>query len=172
LKNKNNTSKSDLEKADHVEIITIVDNYTNAILASSEGKSRIITRATEKFGGEKALLAEHGLSLLIKVFKGDQTHMVLFDGSRSKAAIRYNLMVQNIDLSPLEAVILSHGHGDHYGGLFAVPGYAGRRGIPLIAHPDAFLHRYRKQSDGTMLKKKRLTEQSLTKAGYDIIKSK
>lgn len=167
-----NTREAGLKKADRVEITTIVDNYTNTLLASSENKNDIMTRATEKYGGERAPLAEHGLSLLIRLFSGNQVHVVLFDGGRSKTAIRYNLRLLNINLTNLEAVVLSHGHGDHYGGLFEVPRHIQKSGVPLIVHPDAFLSHYRKQSDGTMLKRKRLYERSLEKAGFHVVKSR
>ncbi|MFC1893301.1 MBL fold metallo-hydrolase [Chloroflexota bacterium] len=164
-----------LEKADRVEITSIVDNYTDSLLASSEVKSDMVTRASHRREGgaqAEALLAEHGLSLLVKLFTNTQEHAVLFDGGRTKVTIRHNLRALNIDLTGLEAIILSHGHADHYGGLREVTNHLHRSGVPLIAHPDAFLNRYSEQSNGTVVKRGRLLERPLEKAGVQVVKCK
>ena len=106
-----------LGKTDRVEITSIIDNYTDSLLASSETKSDTVTRASlRREGGTRtdALLAEHGLSLLVKLFTNTQEHSVLFDSGRTKVAMHNNLRALNIDLSGLEAIVLSHGHSDHY----------------------------------------------------------
>jgi 7,8-dihydropterin-6-yl-methyl-4-(beta-D-ribofuranosyl)aminobenzene 5'-phosphate synthase len=164
-----------LEKADRIEITTIVDNYTDTLLASSETKRDLITRATTALkwkGGIQpgAPLAEHGISLLIRLFKGNQQHTVIFDGGRSKTAIRHNLRALNIDLAEVEAIILSHGHIDHYGGFYEIPKYLQKSGVPLIAHPDAFLDHYNKQPNGTLVKRVRLLERPFEKAGMPVKK--
>lgn len=65
--------------------------------------------------------SEHGLSLWIE-YKGKK---ILFDTGQS------NLLIQNaekldIDLSKTNAIVLSHGHHDHTGGLIGVLNYAPR----------------------------------------------
>lgn len=164
-----------LEKADRVEITSIIDNYTDSLLASSETKSDMVTRASprRKRGAQAgALLAEHGLSLLAKLFKDNQEHTVLFDGGRTRVAISHNLRALNIDLTGLEAIVLSHGHSDHYGGLREVTKHVQKSEVPLIVHPDAFLNRYSKQSDGTFRKRGRLLERPYGKAGVQVVKCK
>lgn len=44
------------------------------------------------------------------------------------------------DLSPVEAVVLSHGYFDHFGGLIEFLNRANKE-ISVVLHPDAFLER-------------------------------
>ena len=48
----------------------------------------------------------------------------------------------------LHAVVLSHGHTDHTLGLIGILKRYGRRGLPIILHPDAFLKRKSVLPDG------------------------
>ena len=163
-----------LEEVDKIEVISLVDNYSDALLPSSEEKNEKVKRHIPKWGGgiqEQAILAEHALSLVIRLYKDNKQYNILFDAGRSKEAIRQNIQVLGLDLSQLDAVILSHGHGDHYGGLFAASRFIGKN-VPLIAHPDAFLEHYRTQPDGEILKRGyRLEEDALEKTGFTLTKS-
>ncbi len=68
--------------------------------------------------GGKQLIGEHGLSFCIET--GNQK--ILFDTGQG-IAISNNAGVLGIDLSRIDAVILSHGHYDHSGGLKSLLGY-------------------------------------------------
>lgn len=59
------------------------------------------------------LCSEHGLSLLIK--KDDKR--ILFDTGGPKGCAIQNAYILGEDLSNLDAVVISHGHNDHTGGL-------------------------------------------------------
>ena len=72
-----------------------------------------ITTLIENQPGQDGRLAfEHGLSLFIE-FAGKR---LLFDTGQT-GAFADNAEKLSIDLSQLDAVILSHGHYDHSGGL-------------------------------------------------------
>lgn len=58
------------------------------------------------------LLAEHGLSMLIET----DDRRILFDTGQGRV-LRPNADILGLRLSPLDAVVLSHGHYDHTGGL-------------------------------------------------------
>nr|HID58398.1 MBL fold metallo-hydrolase [Desulfobacterales bacterium] len=81
------------------------------------------------------IMGEHGLSILIE--RGEEA--VLMDTGQGMA-ISNNLDTLKKDISRLKAIVLSHGHFDHTGGLMAVLGRVDK--VPLYAHPDAFSPRY------------------------------
>ena len=154
----------ELQEADRAEITTVIDNYTDVLLTSTEvaKRPRIISQAP---------LAEHGLSMLIKVFRGSEEHTILFDAGWSDIGVPFNLKLFGIDVSKVEAIVLSHGHMDHFGALTEI--LKVRRGIPVVLHPDAFTApRGLRLRDGRMSKFPTLDEQSVIKAGADLVKTK
>ena len=86
------------------------------------------------------LLAEHGLSCLLKVFIGSEEHVVLMDAGVSATCLFHNSNVLKMNLGNVESVVLGHGHFDHFGALSEVLKRTTER-IPLTLHPDAFLER-------------------------------
>jgi len=122
-----------LQEVDKFEVTVLIDNYTDALLMqSTDMVKRPMTRPPN------FLLAEHGLSCLLKVYKGAEEHVVLMDAGVSATCFFHNARVLNTDLSQVEAVILSHGHFDHFGALVEFLNKAAK-GIPVVLHPDAFL---------------------------------
>ena len=134
---------------DRVEILTLVDNYIDVLLP----ESTFITRpplATDGRIPENTLLAEHGLSLLVKVHLGKESHTVLLDAGYNPWTVSRNLEYLEKDLKEVEAVVLSHGHMDHTGGLHSVLEGL-RANVPVIMHPDGFLPRFMVLPDGKRL---------------------
>lgn len=80
-------------------------------------------------------LAEFGLSIHVEV-RGQR---FLLDTGRTRVAVE-NARQFNICLQDLNAIILSHGHSDHTGGLVSVLKETGP--IPVIAHPGIFAARF------------------------------
>lgn len=81
--------------------------------------------------------SQHGISFLLRVRTGEGVHELLFDTGNSWEPIQHNLKLMGEDLSELRAVILSHRHYDHTGGLKGLLNYLNRK-IIVIAHPDLF----------------------------------
>ena len=160
-----------IEEADRVEVTTLIDNYTDSLLPMSEPRSELIKRAPRIIEGRfPTLLAEHGLSLLLKLFKGTESHSLLMDTGRTSEGLLHNLETLKIDISEVEAVVLSHGHMDHFGSLIEILKILGH--TLLIVHPDAFLPRYIELPDGTRAKMPLLDETAIQGTGARIIKTK
>jgi len=128
-------SELNLQEADRLEVTVLVDNYTDALLIQS----------TDMVNRPKTLppnmpLAEHGFSCLLKVCKGAEEHVVLMDAGVSTTCFFNNASVLHADLSKVEAMVLSHGHFDHFGALLEFLKKA-TKGISVVLHPDAFLER-------------------------------
>jgi 7,8-dihydropterin-6-yl-methyl-4-(beta-D-ribofuranosyl)aminobenzene 5'-phosphate synthase len=144
------TDSISLKEADRVEILTIMDNYTDVLLRNT----KVVTRPPLAKGGSipvDALLAEHGLSLLVRVYHGEEKHSILFDTGYTNIGVPHNLELLNVDLNEIEAIALSHGHMDHTGSIYAILDKMSGR-VPVVVHPEAFLSpRYFGLDDGRKL---------------------
>lgn len=139
-----------LKPVDEIEIVTLMDNYSDVLL-QSEGP---VTRAPLAPDGEiptDTLLAEHGLSQLVRLRGNGTAHSILFDAGYSPIGVLHNLKILGMDLKEVEAIVLSHGHMDHTGSLHAILESMGRL-VPLVVHPEAFhTPRYLNMGGGNQL---------------------
>lgn len=96
--------------------------------------------------GNLGAMAEHGWAVWIETQGGSY----LLDTGQG-LTLRNNLRVLGIDVSAADALLLSHHHFDHTGGLLdAVVEVANRaRDVPIYAHPDLFKNSY-SEHDGTL----------------------
>lgn len=81
-----------------------------------------------------ALVGEYGFSALIEV----DDHTILFD-TGSAQALFHNAPQLGIDLNKVDALVISHGHFDHTGGLLSYLKQYGPR--PVYAHSGIFVSR-------------------------------
>ncbi len=105
-----------LREVDSVEITVLVDN----ILQSTVPADRTDVLSPGQWArGRKVgrLLAAHGFSALVETRVDDEVHRVLYDTGPSENVISHNVDILGVDLSDVEAVVISHGHWDHMGGL-------------------------------------------------------
>lgn len=124
-----------LQEVDKLEVTVLIDNYSDVLMLQDTDlvkRPRILP--------PNVLLAEHGLSCLLRVHKGAEEHVVLLDAGMSATCFLNNARVLNVDLGRIESVVLSHGHFDHFGALLEFLDKAAKR-IPVVLHPDAFLQR-------------------------------
>jgi 7,8-dihydropterin-6-yl-methyl-4-(beta-D-ribofuranosyl)aminobenzene 5'-phosphate synthase len=100
-----------------------------------------ITTLVENTASQDDLLAEHGLSFWIEY----DDKRILFDTGQTDILIK-NAKTLGIDLSRTDAIILSHGHYDHTGGLPAILDVVQKSTVYL--HPAAVEPKFsRKASD-------------------------
>ena len=131
-----------LEPVNEIAITTLVNNVFDGLLEGDERTTRAplgagLAEAPQFETGLTAvgLLAEHGFSALVSVRRGTTTTTLLFDTGISPGAMVTNAGRLGADLSGIQAVILSHGHFDHTGGLAGLAGKRGTRSLPMVLHP-------------------------------------
>jgi 7,8-dihydropterin-6-yl-methyl-4-(beta-D-ribofuranosyl)aminobenzene 5'-phosphate synthase len=116
-----------------------MDTFVDVLMASSEGVQR--WKLAYDWSDRKNLLAEHGFSALITLEINGSKTAVLLDGGLTPSALSHNLDVLQIDVTNLRAMVISHGHVDHHGGLEGLFQRYGKLRLPVIIHPDAWRDR-------------------------------
>jgi 7,8-dihydropterin-6-yl-methyl-4-(beta-D-ribofuranosyl)aminobenzene 5'-phosphate synthase len=145
---------------DRVEVLVVVDNATDSLSSNPKnvtaewsglltgGRMRVVS-------GERICCAHHGLSLLITASIGDDKRRLLFDAGPEGATFLRNARILGIDFAAVDAMVLSHGHWDHAGGLVAaLEAVAAARGgetTPCFVHPGMFVERASRRPDGQLL---------------------
>ncbi len=165
------SGKVSLTEIDHLEILSLIDNYADASLNSSP--------VVERFGFyEKGrirldtLFAEHGLSLLLRAKRGNEESAVILDAGWSGEGIIHNLNLLNVNLPEIQAVLLSHGHIDHFGGLTRLAA-AIRKNFSFICHPKVFSElRIRLTPGGEKIKYPVLKKEQMEAKGAQVIENK
>jgi 7,8-dihydropterin-6-yl-methyl-4-(beta-D-ribofuranosyl)aminobenzene 5'-phosphate synthase len=146
-----------VREAAAVEIISLVDNSVDFLSTIDKEQVQSFRQWTRKqYGQEWARthtqlpLAEHGFSLLIRVFNEGKSNSILFDTGGSAEGIVENAKRMGISLSEVEGIVLSHGHYDHFGGLLSTVKAVNKADLPIIVHEDMFETRGTRRSNGTI----------------------
>lgn len=96
-------------------------------------------------------MGQCGFSYLLELTDSRGTpRKVLFDTANDKEPFLYNIEKMELDLSDLDAIVLSHGHSDHTVATVEAVEMAG--GCPVYAHPHCFLPRYYETKEGKRIK--------------------
>jgi 7,8-dihydropterin-6-yl-methyl-4-(beta-D-ribofuranosyl)aminobenzene 5'-phosphate synthase len=153
------TEREAFQEVDAVDVLSLVDSAVDFLSPISHRDVYSFGRwAKERFGPEwlgahrATPLAEHGFSMLIRIFKGQKCHTVLFDTGSSSETICINAQRMGLNLNEVDVVVLSHGHYDHFGGLQAAVKAIGKPNLPLIVHDDMFKTRGTKAPNGAIKK--------------------
>jgi 7,8-dihydropterin-6-yl-methyl-4-(beta-D-ribofuranosyl)aminobenzene 5'-phosphate synthase len=138
---------------DRLAVLSIVDNSHDIFLKSTTVGEPAVKCEIQRNGlglGPKLttqqLQSEFGLGFHLESTRGGETRNYLLDYGLSKTAEVDNLAFLKIDPATIDALILSHGHYDHFGGL--VPFLARHRGemredlTLYVGGEDAFCYRW------------------------------
>jgi len=127
-----------LDPVDEADVLVVVDNSVDMLAAGSERVRRPAPR-WDTFE-HPPMRAEHGLSLMLTVRRGGRESQILYDAGVGRDTALHNMDVLEIRPNQLRAMVLSHGHADHHGGMEGLANRFGR-GLPLVLHPDAWQDR-------------------------------
>ena len=101
----------------------------------------VITTLVENSVNVRGLLAEHGLAFHV------QAGRPACCSTLARAILLHNALKLRVTLAGAEAIVLSHGHNDHTGGIAAA-----REAAPkarLFLHPAALSPKFAGNPDGT-----------------------
>ena len=157
-----------MQSCDRLSITVLVDNYIDMLMPNTATIRR--QGMPEHFLPRRGTpLAENGISFLLKATTAGRTTTILFDAGMSGIPIIHNAQVLGVDWDEIDQVVLSHGHPDHFGGIYAALEAMGRR-VPLVVHPSAFHPRSIKRPDMMIQYFNRgLTERELVEAGAAVV---
>jgi 7,8-dihydropterin-6-yl-methyl-4-(beta-D-ribofuranosyl)aminobenzene 5'-phosphate synthase len=114
------TISGSVPEVDRATVRVVTDNYHFALSPSGKIGDVLVERPAFPVPDrppEKVLLSEFGLSMHLETQRGNETRSVLIDFGYSSPTLLNNLQILGIDPAKLDAMVLSHGHYDHFGGM-------------------------------------------------------
>jgi 7,8-dihydropterin-6-yl-methyl-4-(beta-D-ribofuranosyl)aminobenzene 5'-phosphate synthase len=157
-----------LEPVEAANVTVLVDNFIDTLLPSSEVAQRPQVAYDMWEREREKLIAEHGLSLLLTIERNGHSASLIYDAGLSRETAIHNMDVLEVRLPDLRAIVMSHGHSDHHGGLEGMIRRVGARGMPLVIHPEAWRDRKVIFPTGTELHLPPPRRQDLEREGVEV----
>jgi len=104
----------EVAKAGPIEVPTIDKLSVRVLVDSASG---VRTEPGRPSDPKRPLHSEWGLSLYVEPQRGDEKRTFLLDFGWTGDTINGNMELLKLDASKIDALIMSHGHFDHWGGL-------------------------------------------------------
>ncbi len=151
-------------------LVLIIPVETQSLREVSEGKQVLemlpkvkVTVLVDNMAG--SVLGEWGVAFLIET---DQ-HQILFDTGGGRVLLE-NADALHVKLSKTEAIIISHEHGDHTGGLESALNVC--KSVDLFIHPAGFDTRYWKGDSGATAHQLPMSRQQLNQLVRKLVETK
>jgi 7,8-dihydropterin-6-yl-methyl-4-(beta-D-ribofuranosyl)aminobenzene 5'-phosphate synthase len=106
------------------------------------------------------------------VLRAGRRDTLLYDAGLGRDTAVHNLDLLNYDLKEIRTVVFSHGHADHHTGLEGLTRRLGRRGLPLVLHPDAWRERRVVFPSGTEVRMPPPSQQDLDREGWQVVEER
>lgn len=149
----------DLKPVERITVQVLVDNVTDSLSTNPEivESERVVhvKNGLELWSGEAICCAHHGLSLVLTAEAGGAKRTLLFDAGPEAYAVERNGDRLRVDFGAVEAMMLSHGHWDHAGGMLEAVRQVRRARpegpLPCYLHPGMFRQRGTRLPNGNVL---------------------
>lgn len=160
-----------LQPIDAADVTIIVDNSVDLLLPSTDVARRPAPK-WDLLERRDQLRAEHGLSLLLTIHADGRGETILYDAGLGPDTAMHNIEVLGITPADFRAMVLSHGHIDHHGGLEGLFKQIGRRRMPLVLHPDAWKERKISFPGGQEVHLPPPSHQDLDREGWEVVEER
>jgi 7,8-dihydropterin-6-yl-methyl-4-(beta-D-ribofuranosyl)aminobenzene 5'-phosphate synthase len=160
---------------DRLVMTNVVDNIYD-VFAKAGKLDKVTVERMRGSIGVASPAAEHGLAYHLESMRGSERREILLDFALTERNLFHNYAVLKLDPSRADALIISHGHADHYG---ALPDWARayqgkfKSGVALYAGgEDTFCHRMVTLPTGGTFDQGRLDQAALEARGVKVVVAK
>lgn len=162
---------AEIPLVDRLTLTSVVDGTYLAVLPDRRNETILVERTRRP--RSPSLVAEHGLAYHVASERGGEQRQMLLDFGLTSQSLFTNLSLLEIQPDQADALVLSHGHGDHYGGLLALaertPAWAERKVPFFVGGDDTFCRRWTVDSQGKPLRSEQLQRAEVEDRGLRVI---
>ncbi len=168
-----------LKAVEALEVQVLVDNVTDSLSTVPQGVTNEVpvlmkNGSLKVAAGEYRCCAHHGLSLVITARAGRDAQTLIFDAGPEAYTVTRNGVLLKVPFGDAGAVVLSHGHWDHAGGMLEavrqVAAANGGRRVECHVNPGMFVTRATLRHGGEPLPQKPVPgPEELEQAGATVV---